>query len=71
MTRDPRTDPQPGDIFRDPLEDFPRKVLKREVGWVLLEIGANNHVWVKLATWRKWSAQERIVMALVVSNQEG
>ncbi len=56
LPRDPRSDPQPGDILRDPFETLPRKVLKREAGQVLLEIGANNRSWLKLATWQKWAA---------------
>jgi hypothetical protein len=63
MTSDPRTEPLPGDTLRDPMEDFPRKVLRRESARVLTTIGKGNHAWVNLSTWRKWAAQERVVIA--------
>jgi hypothetical protein len=71
MTRDPRTDPSPGDILRDPLEDFPRVVIKCYGSRVLLEIGRHNRTWMRVDRWREWAAQGRVVMALVATNQEG
>jgi hypothetical protein len=60
--RDPRIDPQPGDLLRDPDEDFPRKIIKREPDRVLVEIGSKNRRhWAKLATWRNWASLERVV----------
>jgi len=45
------------DIFRDPQEVYARKIVKRESDRVLVEIGANNRGWQKLATWHKWAAR--------------
>ena len=61
--RDPRADPQPGDIFRDPQEVYARKIVKRESDRVLVEIGANNRGWQKLATWQKWAARSGVTIA--------
>jgi hypothetical protein len=68
--RDPRTDPQPGDTLRHSRDRFPRKVLTRGGDRVLVEFGTSNHFWTKLATWRKWAADIRVVIVNVVANQE-
>ena len=76
MTRDPRIDPQPGDILRSSREAFPRKVLKCESDRLLVEIGAAKRCWMTLTQWHKWARPKRSVtvqaMALEKSvNQEG
>jgi hypothetical protein len=60
--RDPRTDPQAGDTLRHPNDQFPRKVLKRQGDRLMVEMGAHNHGWRKLVTWRKWAAGTDIVI---------
>ena len=40
--RDPRIDPQAGDILRCNCEGFDRKILKREANRVLVQIGMNS-----------------------------
>ena len=69
--RDPRIDPQPGDILRDPNDQFPRKVLKRQGDRVMVEMGAYNHGWRGLATWRKWAAGTQVVIVTSAADQEG
>lgn len=54
-SRNPATDPRPGDVLRDPREPYARKVLKVQSGRVLSERGANNRGWQNLATWRAWA----------------
>jgi hypothetical protein len=55
MTRDPRTDPQPGDEVRID-GSIVRRVLKREGSKLLIEnFGTGfNHFWVRVDTWQKW-----------------
>ena len=66
MTRDSRTDPQPGDILRDRFDGFVRKIVKREPDRVLVQIGVNNRTWRKLATWRKWANGSGVGVAKVM-----
>jgi hypothetical protein len=70
MRRDPRTDPQPGDILRDAREDVARKVVKCEVDRLLVEIGADSCSWVMLAKWQKWAARKRAVTVQVIAKQD-
>lgn len=69
MSRDPRSDPQPGDLFRDRFEPFPRKVLRREADRLLIEIGGRRG-WTRLTKWQEWAGQKHIVMVRAVANQE-
>ena len=54
MTRDPRIDPQPGDVFRG--GGVVRRVLKREGGKLLIATGL-THYWMRVDTWQKWCEQ--------------
>ena len=65
--RDPRLDPQPGDILRAYGEGFFRRILKRDADRVLVEMGANNHGWRKLASWQKWANRSAVVIASVAA----
>jgi hypothetical protein len=51
MTRDPRTDPQPGDELRDTGQI--RRVVKREGERILVE-GPRTRYWMRLDRWRRW-----------------
>jgi len=63
MTRDPRTDPQPGDILRYSGEDFPRRVLEREDDSVLVEMGARRSS-MTLNRWFRWANRKRSIVVI-------
>jgi hypothetical protein len=67
IARDPKLDPQPGDILRCNCEGFARKILKREANRVLVQIGMNSRGWRKLATWQKWASRSGV--AIVKGNR--
>ena len=51
MTRDPRSDPQPGDRFQGKL--IMRRVIMREDARILVSNGTKRH-WMSLDRWREW-----------------
>jgi len=55
MTRDPRTDPQPGDEVRDSSGEL-RRAVKREGDKVLVE-GWGKRYWIRVDQWREWCGE--------------
>jgi hypothetical protein len=56
MTRDPQTDPQPGDEVRNGA--VIRRVIER-AGEKLLVEGWGQRYWIQVQTWQKWCEQSR------------
>ena len=54
MTRDPRTDPQPGDELRS--GTIMRRVVKREDGELLIQ-SEHTRYWVRVDRWQRWCEQ--------------
>lgn len=67
MTRDPRSDPQPGDEMRGGC--YIRKVVRREGDKVLIE-GFNGRYWMRVDRWQEWCEKSGAEAAPVVK-QEG
>jgi hypothetical protein len=65
MTRDPRTDPQPGDEVR--VDDLIRNVIARDGERVFVH-GPRTHYWMRLGRWQKWCEKS---WAMVVAKQKG
>jgi hypothetical protein len=66
-TRDPRSDPQPGDEVRN--RDVIRRVLKREGERVLIQKWGQRY-WASVESWKKWCEENGAEIARV-TNQEG
>jgi hypothetical protein len=67
MTRDPRTDPQPGDELRGGA--IMRRMLKREGGKLLIQ-SEHRRYWMRVDRWREWCEKSGAEGA-AVANQEG
>jgi hypothetical protein len=62
MTRDPRTDPQPGDELRG--NGQIRRVVIREGNRLLVE-GPRTRYWMRLDRWQEWCEKSRAEAAQV------
>ena len=51
MTRDPRTDPQPGDVIEGGTQKL--LVLKRTSDMVLVD-GGSSAYWISVERWQQW-----------------
>ena len=60
MTRDPRTDPQPGDEVR--VDTLIRKLIERDGERVFVH-GYRTHYWLHLERWRAWCEKSSAVVA--------
>jgi hypothetical protein len=67
MTRDPRTDPQPGDELRG--DGQIRRVIVRKDGMLRIESGRIRY-WMRLDRWREW-CEKSGAEAAKAANQEG
>ncbi len=56
MTRDPRTDPQPGDELRG--DGVSRRVFQRNGERVLI-VGPGTRYWMRLDRWQAWCEKSR------------
>src|SRR6266404_6221721 len=54
IARDPRTDPQPGDVLSR--DGTSRRVIKRDGERVFVSGGMPRY-WMRMNRWRKWCAQ--------------
>ena len=67
MTRDPRTDPQPGDVLRG-THGVKRRVRQREGDWLFVGESRTRYR-MRLAVWQEW-CERRAAEAVMVANQE-
>ena len=65
MTRDPRSDPQPGDEFRR--DGQPRQVIQRDGDRILVDAGRTRY-WMRVDRWREW-CQKNGAEAAKAANQ--
>ena len=65
MTRDPRSDPRPGDEVRNGA--VIRRVIERDTDKLLVE-GWGKRAWMKIETWQGWCENSRVEVA---AGQEG
>jgi hypothetical protein len=66
MTRDPRSDPQPGDMLRGNL--IFRRVIKREGEKVLIQ-SEHTRYWMRVERWQLWCEQSNVQAA--TATQDG
>jgi hypothetical protein len=70
MNRDPRTDPQPGDVLRDPIDSFPRTVIQRDGDRLRMQIGRDSRSWCSLETWIRWAGHDRVLVIVIAKGSE-